>query len=89
MLAEFVHDCSLTEVAVADNGDETGGLMERVQGYVSEVDLPSLQEYVPDIDFSGIASSAKGYLPEVDLEEAKAATQGYLNKAREAVTGSE
>lgn len=89
MLTEFVPDCSLIEVAVADDGDETGGLMARVQGYVSEVDLPSLQEYVPDIDFSGMASSAKGYLPKIDLEGAKATTKGYLNKAREAVTGSE
>lgn len=87
MLTEFVPDCSKIEVAVADS--DTDGLMTRVQGYVSEVDLPSLQEYVPDIDFSGMASSAKSYLPEVDIEGAKATTQGYLNKALETVTGSD
>ena len=66
MLTEFVPDCSKIEVAVAD--DDTDGLMTRVQGYVSEIDFPSMQEYVPGIDFSGMASSAKSYLPEVDTE---------------------
>ena len=87
MLTEFVPDCSKIEVAVAD--DDTDGLMTRVQGYVSEIDFPSMQEYVPGIDFSGMASSAKSYLPEVDTEGAKATMQGYLNKALDTVTGSD
>lgn len=85
MLSEFVPDCSKIDTVKNDYAKDD--LMTRIQGYVADVDLPALQEYVPDIELGSVALKAKGYLPEVNVEGVKSVVQDYLDTAVEAVSG--